>query len=162
MKEVKVYRKIIDSTGFGELDFRLNEDFGVGENDYITFVGERGRADAFPVKIDDMIDRLVELKEKGATHVEIDYHCDHIDYEIDGLKLELATDDHIDAEVMKKLPDYIEKVKEQLECNATDYYKDNYITYTYTNEQIDENLEYFKTCLRKNLSAYKALLYFNN
>lgn len=29
---------------------------------------------------------------------------------------------------------YIENVKEQLECNATDEYKSKYIVYTYSNE----------------------------
>lgn len=33
--------------------------------------------------------------------------------------------------------------------------------YTYTNEQIDANLPYFKKCMQEGLSAYKALLFFN-
>jgi hypothetical protein len=45
---------------------------------------------------------------------------------------------------------------------ATDEYKQEYITYEFTNEQVDNNLKYFKSCLNDNLSAYKALLFFND
>lgn len=58
--------------------------------------------------------------------------------------------------------EYIENVKEQLECNATEEYKLNYIVYTYSNEQIDSNLDYFKKCKKDNLSPYKALLFFSD
>ena len=57
---------------------------------------------------------------------------------------------------------YMEKVREQLECNATDDYKSKYIVYSYSNELVDENIEYFLKCLENNLSAYKALLFFND
>jgi hypothetical protein len=56
--------------------------------------------------------------------------------------------------------DYIENVKEQLNCNATEDFKNNYITYTYSNEQIDDNLDYFNTSMKNGLSGYKALLFF--
>lgn len=58
------------------------------------------------------------------------------------------------------LTDYLLDVKTQLHCNASDDYKNNYITYNYTNTDIDDNISYFENCFNKNLSAYKALLYF--
>lgn len=60
------------------------------------------------------------------------------------------------------LEEYIDKVKEQLFCNADDEYKSKYIVYNYTNEQVEENVEYFKQCLEYGLSPYKALLFFND
>lgn len=57
---------------------------------------------------------------------------------------------------------YIENVKEQLECNATDKYKSECIVYTYSNEQIDSNLDYFKRCKDQCLSTYKSLLFFSD
>lgn len=60
---------------------------------------------------------------------------------------------------MKDFKKYIENAKEQLDCNATDDFKNNYITYLYSNEQIDDNLDYFKNCMKSGLSAYKALLF---
>lgn len=62
---------------------------------------------------------------------------------------------------MQDFETYIKEVKEQLFCNATDDYKNQYVTYMYTNEQIDSNLDYFKDCMNKNLSPYKALLFFD-
>lgn len=58
--------------------------------------------------------------------------------------------------------EYILNAKSQLYCNASDEYRSEYITYNYTNEQIDANLEYFKKCYDRDLSAYKALLFFSD
>jgi hypothetical protein len=58
-----------------------------------------------------------------------------------------------------KFEEYIEDVKSQLEYNEVEG-RDGGVLYTYTNEQIDSNLEYFKYCFQKNLSSYKALLFF--
>lgn len=59
------------------------------------------------------------------------------------------------------IDEYIADVKSQLTCNATKEYSEVYITYTYTNNQIDSNINYFEKCLKDGLSAYKALLFFN-
>jgi hypothetical protein len=56
--------------------------------------------------------------------------------------------------------EYIEDVKSQLDENATDFHKNNYVTYTYSNELIDNNLDYFEDCMNKGLSPYKGLLFF--
>ena len=61
----------------------------------------------------------------------------------------------------KEFEDYLEDVKSQLCCN-NDLDKVDYITYNYTEQQIERNIEYFKYCLRQNLSAYKALLFFSD
>ncbi len=62
---------------------------------------------------------------------------------------------------MKNFKEYLEKVKEQLNCNATEEYKNNYVTFLYNNEDIDNNIGHFKRCMDDELSAYKSLLYFN-
>jgi len=58
--------------------------------------------------------------------------------------------------------EYFKRVKEQLECNASEAYKSEYIVYTYSNEQVDEHLVYFRKCKDKGLSAYKSLLFFGD
>lgn len=55
--------------------------------------------------------------------------------------------------------EYIKDIKEQLCCN-NDISTVEYITYDYTEQQIDDNLDYFKKCMKDNLSGYKALLFF--
>ena len=52
---------------------------------------------------------------------------------------------------------YIKDVKSQLCCNNPEIV--DFITYDYSEQQIDENLDYFKECLDRNLSGYKALLF---
>jgi hypothetical protein len=61
---------------------------------------------------------------------------------------------------MKNFEEYMLDVKSQLDENATDFHKENHITYMYSNELVDNNLDYFEDCMNKELSAYKALLYF--
>ncbi len=58
--------------------------------------------------------------------------------------------------------DYLKRVKEQLKCNASEDYKNNNVTYMYTNEQVDNHIEYFKKCKKKQLSEYKSLLFFGD
>jgi hypothetical protein len=55
---------------------------------------------------------------------------------------------------------YIQKVKELLYCNATEEYKNNNITYLFTNDEIDKNIDYFLDCEKNELSSYKSLLFF--
>ena len=63
---------------------------------------------------------------------------------------------------MKDFEKYIDKVRSQLECNASEEYKSNYITYDYTNQQVDDNLNYFRDCMDHGLSEYKSLLFFGD
>ncbi len=60
------------------------------------------------------------------------------------------------------MENYIKEVKEQLYCNATEDYKNNYITYDYTNEEVDQYYDFFRRCKKEGLSAYKALLFFGD
>lgn len=63
---------------------------------------------------------------------------------------------------MIKFEEYIKEIKKQLHCNCSDDEKNKYITYMYTNKQVDDNLDYFKKCNERNLSPYKSLLFFND
>lgn len=58
--------------------------------------------------------------------------------------------------------EYMQNVKSHLYCNASTYDRENHITYTYTNEEVDENIDYFKKCMDRHLSPYKALLFFSD
>lgn len=57
--------------------------------------------------------------------------------------------------------EYIKDVKSQLECNASEEYKKKYVVYPYSNEDVDNNLDYFKKMYDDYYSAYKALLLFS-
>lgn len=112
----------IDNYFFGDLDLDLYEEFILSYDDddeLETVRVGRGRADGFPIKIDRMINALNGLKVKGATHVEIGYHCDHIGYDISGFSItELKPDEIIelkakqDAERLRE--EKIRKLKNEL------------------------------------------------
>lgn len=55
--------------------------------------------------------------------------------------------------------EYLKDVKSQLTCNASGDYKSKYITYDYSEEEVNNNLNHFKGCYNQNISGYKALLF---
>ena len=58
--------------------------------------------------------------------------------------------------------DYMADVYSQLECNISAEDKAKYGCYTYSETVIKDNLDYFRDCLKENLSPYKALLFFSD
>lgn len=58
------------------------------------------------------------------------------------------------------LTDYIFKVKSHLYCNLTNNERMVEVSYDYTDDDIDKNVDYFCDCLNEGLSPYKALLFF--
>lgn len=96
--DVYVTKKHIGDESFDELDFELHNEFDFNyedENDFrIIAIGD-GCADAHSIMIDSMIDSLNGLKAKGATHVAISYHTDHIGYDISAYHMRKSTDDEI-------------------------------------------------------------------
>ena len=58
------------------------------------------------------------------------------------------------------LEEYIQNVKSQLCVNQMGPV--DYITYNYSNELVDQHINYFEYQLKQGLSAYKALLFFHD
>ena len=99
-QNIYVTKTLIDNDNQSELDFVLYDDFGFSYDTHEQFNEiEKGKgyyADATPIKIDDMIKILQGLKERGATHVQIEDHCDHQGYDISGFEIRLSTQEEID------------------------------------------------------------------
>ena len=57
---------------------------------------------------------------------------------------------------------YIWDVKSRLVCNALEEHNGLWVSYSYSEEDIDSHLDYFRECMRKGLSGYKALLFFDD
>jgi hypothetical protein len=98
MQKMYVTKTLIENVDFDELDIDLQEEFefkfNYEDDDEFEVIDKgRGRADGYPVNIDRMIAKLQELKNAGSTHVELDYHCDHIGYEISGYEIRLSTEE---------------------------------------------------------------------
>ena len=102
MKEEKFYitKEVIGDVEHSEIDFLIQEEFGYDYENYQELVEiEVGNGDVRnePISIDLMVKTLQELKEKGSTHVSLDYHCDHIGYEMTGYKIYLSTEEQINT-----------------------------------------------------------------
>jgi hypothetical protein len=107
-QNIYVTKTLIGNDNQSELDFVLYDDFGFSYDTHDKFVeiqkGKGYYADATPIKIDDMIKILQSLKEKGATHVQLEDHCDHQGYDISGFEIRLSNHDEIvEYEAMRKV-----------------------------------------------------------
>lgn len=67
-----------------------------------------------PIKIETLRGFLDDLEERGANFVAIDYHTDHIEYELDGMFITEATQDEIDYHEKKDKEFELKYAKEQL------------------------------------------------
>jgi hypothetical protein len=113
-----IKKNLISNFSFSEIDIDLHEEFGFDYDVHEDFVeigdGKTGDADAYPIKIDRMISILQQMKDEGSTHVEIDYHTDHIGYDMTGWSIRLANNEEID-EVERKEKAHREKMKRKNE-----------------------------------------------
>lgn len=101
MEEIMyITKEVIGDVEHSEIDFLIQEEFGYDYENYQELVEiEVGNGDVRnePISIDLMVKTLQELKEKGSTHVSLDYHCDHIGYEMTGYKIYLSTEEQINT-----------------------------------------------------------------
>lgn len=96
--EIKVTKKTVYNVEISEIDFVLQDEFSTDNEkeefeDISLDITEAesnitAYTDGCPLKIETLEKMLADAKSKGATHVEIDYHCDHIGYIVAGFKIE--------------------------------------------------------------------------
>ena len=91
------------------------EKYGDIYDDYDVEDIEEGknRSDAKLISIENVEKYLEVAKAKGATHVSIDYHSDHVGYDIYMAHMREATQDEIDA-YLKSLEDEEQEDKQRL------------------------------------------------
>lgn len=110
-------RTLVYENEISEIDFKLHEEFGFDyekHEDFLIEGASTGYADAYPIKIEEIIKELENMQKAGATHVEIGYHCDHIGYIFEGYKIEqMSTDDVFQYEEKERLK--YEKEQKRLE-----------------------------------------------
>jgi hypothetical protein len=101
MDKVFITKTLIKNDNQSELDFILQDEFNFDYDRNSEFVEikknlETYYADAEPIRIDDMIKVLQNLKDSGSTHVQIETHHDHHGYDISGFEIRLSTQEEID------------------------------------------------------------------
>lgn len=121
LPKVYVTKKLIDDVEHSEIDFDLYDEFKFNYDTHSEFVkipiGKQGDADGYPIKIDRLIKTLEKMKTKGATHVEMNYHCDHIGYEISGYEIKPSKQEEIDIYENERL------TQRQKEAKIRELYK---------------------------------------
>lgn len=113
--------KIEDYTD--ELDFILvNDIFGKENADKIydelgpNFIYKGKDYPNSPVKIETLKKMLSELEDKGCNYVSIDYHCDHIEYDIFGLDVHSSTEKEIEEYENKERNEMLQKTSKLREA----------------------------------------------
>lgn len=100
VEKMYITKEVIENINHSEIDFLIKEEFGFDYETYYDLVEleiGNGYVNNAPINIDTLIDTLQELKQKWSTHVSLDYHCDHIGYEMTGYKIYLSTEEQINT-----------------------------------------------------------------
>ena len=81
---------------FSELDFQLYDEL-FGKDDLTTnkSIGDNQRVDGHPILIDNLIDELQELKDKGANYIAIEAYNDNHGYNIEAYDIHISTENEI-------------------------------------------------------------------
>ena len=100
-----IIKKLIKRDETDELNFQLIDEFG--EHKFIS--NDWGEAEGELININLLQTYIDQIKALGATHVSLEYHCDHITYLIDGYKLFEASKEEI-TKIKKSL-----KINQQID-----------------------------------------------
>lgn len=110
----------IGSKEWSDLDFLLREHIGFDYEKHdkcVEISNKTGMTGTCPMDIDKILSQLKKMRKKGATHVSLDYHIDHIGYVMDNWKVTPATKEEVDK-FNKRMDEVraerIEKRKEEL------------------------------------------------
>lgn len=97
--------EVIENQEISELDFVNQSNFGFSYDEYYQLteiIIGKPRVTTEPILIDSIIDKLQKIKERGSNYVSLDYHCDHISYEMTGYKVYPSQEDQILSFIEKR------------------------------------------------------------
>jgi len=98
MEKIYVTKTVKFEENHTELDFDNREQFGWKDHDLHDFVeisSNMMATEAEPISINKMIAVLEKAKAAGSTHVSVEYHEDHIGYEVTGFEIRSSTAEEI-------------------------------------------------------------------
>jgi hypothetical protein len=100
MENLYITKYLISTDEISEIDFQLKESFGFDDEihtDIVEIIKGKSKwgPQTYPIEIDQLIEFLQRRKLSGATHVELDYHEDHIGYEMSFYRITKSTSDEI-------------------------------------------------------------------
>ena len=115
-KEHFITKTVVKSSCLDVLGyFSIRELFDVPDSDDMYEIDKNfGLAsDNESISIEDVVGVLNSLKDLGATHVQIDYHSDHVEYMFDGIKFEKSDSETIER--YKKYHEDLNSLREELD-----------------------------------------------
>ena len=129
MKKLIILKSYLGEIETEEQDYLLyNKIFSEEEleDDYpeIIIQGDSGSwsEESHPMEIDYLIETLESFKSDGANYVEIMYHCDHLTYLLNAVRIRRATEEEMekDAEELRNLEvlenkERIQKLQEEIQ-----------------------------------------------
>jgi len=98
-KKIIFVQKKIDNV---YIESRPEEENGFDYDEDMTFdtIGDGTYSGLIPVSV--LIEKLVELNSAGVNYVEIDYNCDHQEYEIAGYEFRQANEQEVEEYFQKQ------------------------------------------------------------
>ena len=107
--EIKVNRELVFEESSHELldlksfMFSTSEEREKAEYIYLTDI-DKGEIylEAIEIPISDLREMLDKAEDAGANFVSIDYHCDHMEYDVYGLKIERASTEDVKVDKEKE------------------------------------------------------------
>lgn len=95
-----ISQHLIDKIEIDDVNHELRTEFGFysadDTNEFIVTNEETSYHESEIVNIDTLINSLETLKKMGSTHVSVDWHCDHLSYELYGYAVNYAEDHEIE------------------------------------------------------------------
>lgn len=98
MENIYYTKVLVGDFEAGDLDHKLMKLYGFDwdtHDDFVETTMGRGDADGAPIAIGELLDIILGLQKSGATHVEMNYHEDHVSYEISGYVIRPSTTEEI-------------------------------------------------------------------
>jgi hypothetical protein len=105
-KNIYITQNYIDEIEIDDVNILLMAEFGFDYDDNEQFIitnEDNTYHESCIVNIDTLINSLKTLKKTGSTHVAVDWHCDHLSYELYGYKVNFAEDHEIEEYQIKKI-----------------------------------------------------------
>ena len=122
-KEIILKRKVVFEGNSGELygtypfrKFLTKEEIERDDEhcDVDVYTDSYTDADSKDILIEDMKALIKKAEDAGANYIQIDYHCDHEEYEIYGSLITRATEDEINEKKRKEAVSEKMKICEQI------------------------------------------------
>lgn len=113
-----VNQELLEVVETEDVSYLLRKEFEFSEEVYedihINHPKGYGNNDGEPIHINHILNLINAMKNRGCTHVSIDWHCDHQTYEVEGYRIKEApvniAADLLAKKLLKETKDHLKNV----------------------------------------------------